>query len=58
MKLDTGDHPPVKQRPYITPFSQRPMFKKQLDEMLVAGVIRPSNSPIAVVPKKDGSKRL
>ena len=62
MKLDTGDHPPVKQKPYKTPFAERPMVERQLDDMLEAGVISPSNSPwaspIVVVPKKDGSKRL
>ena len=62
MKLDTGDHPPVKQKPYKTPFSLRAMVEKQLDDILAAGVTRPSNSPwaspIVVVPKKDGSKRL
>ena len=62
MKPDAGDHTPVKQKPYITPFSQRPMVEKVLDDMLTAGVIRPSNSPkaspIVVMSKKDGSKRL
>ena len=62
MKLDTGDHPPVKQKPYKTPFAEWPMVERQLDDMLEAGVISPSNSPwaspIVVVPKKDGSKRL
>ena len=37
-KLDTGDHPPVKQKPYKTPFAERPMVEKQSDDMLEAGV--------------------
>ena len=55
LKLDTGDHPPIKQRPYKTPFSERPNVEKHINDMLAAGVISPSNSPwaspIVVVPK-------
>ena len=62
MKLDTGQNPPVKQRPYKTPFSQRPIVEKHIEDMLQAGVISPSNSPwaspIVIVPKKDGTKRV
>ena len=62
MKLNTGDHPPVKRRPYQTPFSQRPLLEKHLEGLLEAGIIRPSvspwASPIVVVPKKDGSLRM
>ena len=62
MTLDTGDHPPVKKRPYQMPFSQRPLLEKHLEELLQTGIIRPSNSPwaspIVVVPKKDGGLRM
>ena len=62
MKLDTGQNPPVKQRPYKTPFSQRPLVEKHIEDMLQTGVISPSNSPwaspIVIVPKKDGTKRV
>ena len=41
MKLNTGDQPPVKRRPYQTPFSQRPLLEKHLEGLLEAGIIRP-----------------
>ena len=62
MTIDTGDHTPIKQKPYRTPFSERPKIEKTLDDMLKADIIRPSTSPwaspIVIVPKKDGSKRM
>ena len=62
MKIDTGNHPPVKQKPYRTPFAERPMVEQQLADMLSAGVVSPSSSPwaspIVIVPKKDGTKRV
>ena len=62
IKIDTGDHPPIRLKPYRTPLNQRPIVEKTIDNMLKAGVIRPSTSswsfPIVLVPKKDGSKRL
>ena len=62
MSIDTGDHPPIKQRPYKIPFSQRPQVNKALDDMLEAGIIRPSQSPwsssLVIIPKKDGTKRM
>ena len=61
-KIDTGDHPPIKQAPYRLPFSQRQMVQEHIDAMLKAGVISPSQSPwaspIVIVDKKDGSKRF
>ena len=62
MKVDTGNHPPVKQKPYRTPFAEKPMVEQQLADMLTAGVVSPSSSPwaspIVVVPKKDSTKRV
>ena len=62
MRLETGDHPPVRKRPYQMPFSQRPLLEKHLEDLLNSGIIRPSNSPwaspIVVVPKKDGTLRM
>ena len=62
MSIDTGDHPPIKQRPYKIPFSQRPQVDKALDDMLEAGIIQPSqspwSSPLVIIPKKDGTKRM
>ena len=61
-KIDTGDHPPIKQAPYRLPFSQRQMVEDHIDAMLKAGVISPSQSPwaspIVIVDKKDGSNRF
>ena len=62
MKIDTGDHPPIRQKPYRTPLTQRAVVDKAIEDMLQAKVIRPSNSswsfPILLVPKKNGEKRF
>ena len=62
MEIDTGDHPPIKLRPYRTPLHQREIVDKAIDEMLQAKVIRRSRSswsaPIIIVKKKDGSSRF
>ena len=61
-KIDTGDHPPIKQNPYRLPYSQRQLVEEHVQKMLEAGVIEPSQSPwaspIVIVDKKDGSKRF
>jgi hypothetical protein len=59
----TGDHPPIKQRPYRIPISQRAEVSKQIDDLLKAGIIEHSNSPwsspLVVVPKpSSGQLRL
>ena len=60
--IHTGDHDPVKLRPYRVPLQDRGVVDKAIDEMLKAGVIRRSQSPwsfsLVIVSKKDGSKRL
>ena len=60
--INTGDHDPVKLRPYRVPLQDRGVVDKAIDEMLKAGVIRRSQSPwsfsLVIVSKKDGSKRL
>ena len=62
LKIDTGDSPPVRQRPYRMPLTLRPELEKQLDEMLEAKIIRPSSSayssPIILVPKNNNEYRL
>ena len=62
MTIDTGDHPPIRLKPYRTPFSKRATVDKAIDDMLAANIIQSSRSPwsfpTVVVDKKDGSKRF
>ena len=62
LKIDTGDHPPIKQKPYRTPFALRPELERQIEELLKADIIRPSNSPwsspMMLIPKGTTEKRL
>ena len=39
MKIDTGDHKPIKLEPYRTPFTKRPIVDKAIDDMLTDNVI-------------------
>ena len=56
MDIDTGDSPPVCQRPYNLPLKHREWVQKELETLERAGVIVRSISPwassIVVVPKK------
>ena len=58
ISIDIGDAKPIKQRPYKTPFSQRPVIETEINDMLDANTIRPSYSPWSsqkvIVGKKDG----
>ncbi|XP_041364210.1 uncharacterized protein LOC121379631 [Gigantopelta aegis] len=45
MKIDTGDHPPIRLRPYRTPLNKRAVVDKVIDEMLDAKLIHRSRSP-------------
>ena len=62
MRIDTGMHPPIKNRPYRIPINKRQVVDKAIDEMLDAKIIERSRSPwsfpLVVVDKKDGSKRM
>ncbi|KAL5020837.1 hypothetical protein ScPMuIL_002080, partial [Solemya velum] len=62
MKIDTGDHPPIKMRPYRVPLHKRKIIESAIDDMLEAKVIERSRSPwafsLVVVKKKDGSDRM
>ena len=53
--IDTGDSPPVCQRPYNLPLKHREWVQKELETLEKAGVIvrsiSPWASPIVVVPK-------
>ena len=56
MDIDTGDSPPICQRPYNLPLKHREWVQKELETLERAGVIvrsiSPWASPIVVVPKK------
>ena len=60
--IDTGDSPPLYQRPYRTPLAKRKIIDDQIDQMLRAGVIQPTSSPwaspVTLVPKSDGTYRF
>ena len=56
MDINTGDSPPVCQKPYNLPLKHRVWVQKELETLEKAGVIvrsiSPRASPIVVVPKK------
>ena len=58
-KIDTGEHPFVKQAPRRVPFALRGKVCQLVQEMLEQGVIKPSPSPraspIVLVAERDGS---
>ena len=62
LSIDTGDHPPLRQRPYRIPLTKRKVVDRELEKMLAEGVIEPSASawasPITLQPKKDGTTRF
>ena len=62
MHIDTGDHPPIKNRPYRVPLNKRPVVDKAIGELLEAKIIERSRSPwcfpLICVDKKDGGKRI
>ena len=62
MKIDTGDHKPIKLKLYKISFTKRPIVDKAIDDILAANAIQPSMStwtfPTVIVDKKDSSKRF
>ena len=62
MRIDTGDQPPIKLRPYRTPIHKRKLVEEAVNEMMDSGMIERSNSPwsfpIVIVEKKDGGHRF
>ena len=56
MDIDTGDSPPVCQKPYNLPLKHREWVQKELETLERAGMIvrsiSPWASPIVIVPKK------
>ncbi|GFX59294.1 hypothetical protein TNCV_4217101 [Trichonephila clavipes] len=61
-RIDTADHPPIKQHPRRLPFSKQEEVGTLLREMQENDIIEPSSSPwaspIVLVRKKDGSTRF
>ena len=56
MDIDTGENPPVCQRPYTLPLKHAEWVKKELNILEAAGIIvrsvLPWASPIVIVPKR------
>ena len=56
MEIDTGDNPPVSQRPYSLALKHVEWVRQELEALEKAGVITrsvsPWASPIVIVPKK------
>ncbi|GFW24481.1 retrovirus-related Pol polyprotein from transposon 412 [Trichonephila clavipes] len=61
-RIDTADHPPIKQHPRRLPFAKQEKVGTQLREMQENDIIEPSSSPwaspIVLVRKKDGCTRF
>ncbi|GFW27160.1 hypothetical protein TNCV_93861 [Trichonephila clavipes] len=61
-RIDTTDHPPIKQHPRRLPFAKQEEVGTLLREMQENDIIEPSSSPwaspIVLVRKKDGSTRF
>ncbi|GFT76153.1 retrovirus-related Pol polyprotein from transposon 17.6 [Trichonephila clavipes] len=61
-RIDTADHPPIKQHPRRLPFAKQEEVGTLLREMQENDIIEPSlspwASPIVLVRKKDGSTRF
>ncbi|GFW41023.1 retrovirus-related Pol polyprotein from transposon 17.6 [Trichonephila clavipes] len=61
-RIDTADHPPIKQHPRRLPFAKQEEVGTLLREMQENDIIEPSSSPwaspIVLVRKKDGSTRF
>ncbi|GFT38014.1 retrovirus-related Pol polyprotein from transposon 412 [Trichonephila clavipes] len=61
-RIDTGEHPPIKQHPRRLPFAKQEEVQKLIKDMKNNDVIQPSSSPwatlIVLVRKQDGSTRF
>ncbi|KAL9967422.1 hypothetical protein ACROYT_G025641 [Oculina patagonica] len=60
--IDTGSAQPIQAPPRRVPFHKRGEIRRQVDEMLEAGIIEPCespwSSPVVLVAKPDGSQRF
>ena len=56
MEIDTGDHPPITQRPYSLALKHVEWVQEEIEKLEQAGIITrsmsPWASPIVIVPKK------
>ncbi|GBM01909.1 Retrovirus-related Pol polyprotein from transposon 412 [Araneus ventricosus] len=61
-RINTGDHPPIKQYPRRLPLAKKDETERLVKEMVDNGIIEESSgpwaSPIVLVTKKDGSTRF
>ena len=61
-QIETGDAPPVRQRPRRIPINLREEVERQKEKMLEEGIVEESSSPwcspIVLAKKKDGSFRF
>ncbi|GBL78714.1 Transposon Ty3-I Gag-Pol polyprotein [Araneus ventricosus] len=61
-RINTADHPPIKQYPRCLPFARKEEADYLAKEMVDNGIIEESSgpwaSPIVLVKKKDGSTRF
>ena len=62
MEIDTGDSPPVASRPYRMSRQEQELERLEVQRMLRAGIIEPSNSPwaspLCMVPKKSADGQI
>ncbi|CAD7093721.1 unnamed protein product [Hermetia illucens] len=62
MEIRVTTSKPVSRQPYKLPFPKRLKVEEMIDELLKAGIIRPSeseySSPVILVAKSDGTDRL
>jgi hypothetical protein len=60
--IDTGDTPPISNRPYRLSYKENEILKNEIDAMLTSNIIEPSDSPwtspVVLVKKKDGTIRF
>lgn len=60
--IDTGDHPPICQKPFRVSYFERVEINKQIQGFLDQGIIVPSispwASPVVLAKKKDGTLRF
>lgn len=56
-EINTGDHPPIRSKPYRVSINEQRRIQELIDEMVRTNIIRPSRShwasPIVLVKKKD-----